>query len=122
MSLRLDFRSVLLLLSTTIFCTGGVAQVAARGPSRCGAAYDSARDGLRAADVAQRAGKYRRASLALDEALRSLGASYHRPGLIDDTGLTLARGRVEERSGRLHRSVLLKRRVLQERLELCQAR
>ena len=122
MSLQLDFRSFLLLLSTTIFCTGGVAQVVARGPSRCGAAYGVARDGLRAADVAQRAGKYRRASLVLDEALRSLGTSYHRPGLIDDTGLTLTRGRIEERGGRLHRSVLLKRRVLQERLELCQVR
>jgi hypothetical protein len=110
------------MLLVAIFCAGDPARAAARDPSRCGAAYGVARDGLRVADLAQRAGKYRRASLALDDALRSLGSAYHRPDLIDDTGLALTRGRVQERRGRLRESVLLKRRVLQERLELCEVR
>ncbi|SFS10071.1 hypothetical protein [Sphingomonas jatrophae] len=113
MSLRFDRTAFALALLPLI------AAAPAKGPDRCVAVRGKAIMARAAADSAGARGDRKVENARLDEALGALGSSYATPAMIDDTGMRLILARQAAGKGRLAQAATLKRRVLDERLQLC---
>lgn len=102
-----------------LIAVSAVADTRAPATSACRTAIERALPELRAADVLLVRKEMRAANARLDAGLRTLGNAYHRPGMIDDSGLSLVVALTDERRGRLERAARIKRHLLSERLKLC---
>lgn len=82
------------------------------------AKYDAVRRTLAEANRAQSANELEQAGAFLDKAIANLGSDYASPKVIDDTGMKLTLAGAEARAGKLAAAVMLKKRVLEARLEM----
>ena len=91
----------------------------AAAQARCGPGYSDAVAQLQLADRGAARHDLKAASAALAVGLQKLGDVYTSPGTLDDTGMHLALAAAREHQGKLKVAVMMKRRVLLERLDLC---
>ena len=89
--------------------------------ARCRPGLLEANAQLKLADKAVERRNFGGADAALDAALRAIGKRYASPTTNDDTGMHLVLADVQRRKGKLKQAITPKRRVLVERMELCEA-
>jgi hypothetical protein len=86
------------------------------------AIHAAVQSSLREADAAIARQDWSGANRLLRVGLETLGERYVSPTVIDETGMKLVAADAEERAGRLDNAVSMRRRILQTRLELFQAK
>lgn len=87
--------------------------------SECSVAVSRAMPFYETAKQAVSSNLMKHANVLFDTALFNLGDAYYRPGTLDHTGTHLMIAWDAQRKGELGRAAYIKRRYLEERLELC---